>query len=284
MPSTAHSSDLPLSPSVPPHGSASLQGGKRTQSALPPREIPIVTVITVTFNAAQHLEQTILSILNQTYVRYELIIIDGGSTDSTLSIIQKYDSRIDYWMSETDRGIYDAMNKAIFLAQGEWLSFMNAGDSFATNSTLEDVSSMFAQPEKAFLYSDVLLKDEFGHSRYHCNHRRRILNHQASIYRKLLHERYGAFLVANGVTISDYLFFSLIPLSLFLKVDSPIARYDLSGVSQRKSAVEQKFLIDRLINGMPKGRFILYFLLYYYYLKLKSLYFKLIRVNHSTDD
>ncbi len=100
---------------------------------------PKVSVITVVFNGEQFLESTILSVLNQTYDNVEYIIIDGESTDGTVDIIKKYEEEIDYWVSEKDAGIYDAMNKGIDIASGEWINFMNAGDTFYNNSILEDV-------------------------------------------------------------------------------------------------------------------------------------------------
>lgn len=97
---------------------------------------PLITVVTVVFNDVQHIEETILSVVNQTYPNIEYIIIDGGSTDGTVDIIKKYEERIAYWVSEPDKGIYDAMNKGIQKAMGEWINFMNAGDVYAANDVL----------------------------------------------------------------------------------------------------------------------------------------------------
>lgn len=72
---------------------------------------PIISIITISYNAVKDIESTILSVLNQTYPNIEYIIIDGGSTDGTLDIIKKYEDKITYWVSEPDKGIYDAMNK-----------------------------------------------------------------------------------------------------------------------------------------------------------------------------
>lgn len=98
-----------------------------------------ITVITVVYNAKNDLEKTILSVLSQTYPNIEYIIIDGGSTDGTLDIIKKYKSKITYWISEPDEGIYDAMNKGINLATGKWINFMNAGDIFFDKYVIERI-------------------------------------------------------------------------------------------------------------------------------------------------
>jgi len=96
----------------------------------------LVTIVTVTYNAEDLLEETILSVINQTYDNIEYIIIDGASTDGTVDIIKKYEDHIDYWVSEPDGGIYYAMNKGIEKATGKWINFMNAGDTFFDTETV----------------------------------------------------------------------------------------------------------------------------------------------------
>ena len=98
-----------------------------------------ISVVTVCYNAADTIERTMLSVLNQTYHDIEYIIIDGGSTDGTVDIIRKYADKIAYWVSEPDKGIYDAMNKGIKVATGEWINFMNAGDYYYSNEVLKNV-------------------------------------------------------------------------------------------------------------------------------------------------
>lgn len=92
--------------------------------------MPKVSIITVVYNGEKELENTILSVIRQTYDNLEYIIVDGGSTDNTINIIKKYANKISYWISEPDKGIYDAMNKGIDVANGEWLLFRNCGDYF----------------------------------------------------------------------------------------------------------------------------------------------------------
>lgn len=112
-----------------------------------------ITVVTVTFNAGSLLEKTIKSVVSQSYDNYEYIIIDGGSTDNTLEIINKHNDSISYFESEPDDGIYHAMNKGIDRATGVWTIFMNAGDEFADNSVLDKVSEQLDE-EYDFVYGD----------------------------------------------------------------------------------------------------------------------------------
>ena len=117
------------------------EGGLRTQGYFKKSydSKPLISVITVVFNGEQYIEQTIQSVIGQTYDNVEYIIIDGGSNDGTLDIIKRYESQTDYWVSEKDNGIYDAMNKGIGVASGKWINFMNAGDSFYNNKVLSEV-------------------------------------------------------------------------------------------------------------------------------------------------
>ena len=104
---------------------------------------PLISVITVVFNGVKTIEHTIKSVIEQTYDNVEHIIIDGGSTDTTLRILHKYDEHIDYWVSENDAGIYDAMNKGIALANGDFIGMLNADDYFADASALAEIVLQF---------------------------------------------------------------------------------------------------------------------------------------------
>lgn len=103
-------------------------------------ERTLFSIVTVCYNAVLDIEKTILSVLNQTYQNIEYIIVDGGSTDGTLDIINKYKNNISILISEPDKGVYDAMNKGIMRANGQWINFMNAGDTFASNQVLFEIS------------------------------------------------------------------------------------------------------------------------------------------------
>ena len=114
-----------------------------------------ITIVTITYNADEFLEKTILSVIEQDYQFVEFIIIDGGSQDGTVDIIKKYEKYITYWISEPDRGIYDAMNKGIDVATGEWINFMNAGDTFFENGTISNVSREF-DDQHELICGDIL--------------------------------------------------------------------------------------------------------------------------------
>ena len=120
-----------------------------------------ITIVTVTYNCSRILEKTIKSVISQTYKEIEYIIVDGGSTDGTIEIIKKYDSKIAKWISEPDKGIYDAMNKGIDMATGEWINFMNAGDMFYSNITL---SNIFNKDYSGFdfIYGDRIYVNKDG--------------------------------------------------------------------------------------------------------------------------
>lgn len=109
---------------------------------------PLFSIITVTYNAASTLPPTIASVMEQTCDLYEMIVVDGASTDGTLDLLREYTNANLRWISEPDKGIYDAMNKSIAMAEGEYLIFLNAGDRFASSETLQ-------------LLADAAMDDDF---------------------------------------------------------------------------------------------------------------------------
>lgn len=122
---------------------------------------PITSIITVTYNAEKVLEKTILSIVNQTaFQNIEYIIIDGSSKDNTLALIKKYETKISKWISEPDKGIYDAMNKGLKLATGDFVWFINAGDEIFEPDTLEKI--LLLSPNADIYYGETLEMTEAG--------------------------------------------------------------------------------------------------------------------------
>jgi len=123
---------------------------------------PLISIITVTFNAVNVLESTILSIIHQTFTDFEYIIVDGNSSDGTQDIIKKYKDKISKILIENDNGLYDAMNKAIRIAEGEYLWFLNAGDQMFDDYTLLNLFKH--EPIADIIYSDTLVVTYEGHS------------------------------------------------------------------------------------------------------------------------
>lgn len=120
-------------------GEGGLRKKGQFKSTLPNK--PLISVITVVLNSHQYIEDTMQSVINQTYDNVEYIVIDGGSTDGTLDIIRKYDPFIDYWTSKPDNGIYYAMNLGIDLASGDWINFINSADKFFDVHAIEQILS-----------------------------------------------------------------------------------------------------------------------------------------------
>lgn len=117
---------------------------------------PLISIITVVFNGEKYLEQTIRSVLDQTYKNIEYIIIDGGSTDKTLDIIKKHEQNICFWISEADKGIYDAMNKGIRKAKGEYIGLINSDDFYEP-----DALEIIVQKINEFPNTDVFFGDMY---------------------------------------------------------------------------------------------------------------------------
>ena len=125
---------------------------------------PKFSIITVTYNAEKVLEDTIQSVIFQTYRNVEYIIVDGASKDHTLEIVHKYRNRINKVISEPDKGLYDAMNKGIQLATGDYLCFLNAGDKFHDSETLQKiVHTLKGQELPDVIYGETAIVDEEGH-------------------------------------------------------------------------------------------------------------------------
>lgn len=114
-----------------------------------------MSIITICYNAKTEIERTMLSILNQTYLYIEYIVIDGGSKDGTVDVINRYKDRLSYFVSEPDKGIYDAMNKGVKVATGEWVLFINGGDALLCNDTLETFFASYEDKGEALITGNI---------------------------------------------------------------------------------------------------------------------------------
>lgn len=123
---------------------------------------PVFSVITVTYNAERWLENTIISIIGQTYDQMEYIIIDGKSTDKTVEIIKEYTSHLSFWISEPDLGLYDAMNKGLQKATGDYVWFINAGDTIYANDTVQKMVNLIGKESSLpdILYGETAIVNE----------------------------------------------------------------------------------------------------------------------------
>lgn len=165
------------------------------------RRRPLVTILTVVFNGVKTLEQTILSVINQSYDNIEYIILDGGSTDGTLEIIRKYEDVIDYWVSESDKGIYDAMNKGIALCQGSIIGIINS-DDFYLPQAINTVVNSYLEHGEAVYHGDLLIVDDRRDKQW-CKRpssdpsliysHRMPVNHPSMFVSTSLYKRFGMF-------------------------------------------------------------------------------------------
>lgn len=209
---------------------------------------PKISIITIVLNNKEFLEYTIQSVSTQVFTNYEYIVIDGGSTDGTKELIKNSKGKIDYWVSEPDRGIYDAMNKGAKLAKGEWLIFLNAGDRFANADVLSEIFELKNPETVDFIfgnwYTCSLLKDPDLLYPGTASYERGAILHQSVVYKRRLHDIYGYYLVTPKLIISDYIFFLCVPKDRVFYFNQPISINDNTGVSAAPWSYKQKLAID----------------------------------------
>lgn len=226
--------------------SCNIQGGLKTARHPAKKSTlgqPLVSVITVCLNSERYLEQTIQSVLDQTYDNIEYIIIDGGSRDNTVKIIKKYEDRIDYWSSEKDEGIFDALNKGHHIAQGDYVLYLNADDYLYDAHAIARIISLGLENgerpliiagQVMFAVGNILLEFVWPASQRVID-RYTVVAHQAvlinaNIYKNLYYNRY--FKMAGD---AEY-FFRLKRKGLFQVkfVPSIISVYRVGGITDKR--------------------------------------------------
>jgi len=161
--------------------------------------VPTVSIVTVCLNDAAGLARTISSVARQTFSDYELVVVDGGSTDGSVDVVRANGAVVTDWVSEKDAGIYDAQNKGVRRARGEWIIFLNAGDALASDDALARFFE--GAPAEDVLYGDVVWEEKDGRRRVDAQpdvltlefFMRTNLPHQATAVRRALLERLGPY-------------------------------------------------------------------------------------------
>ena len=203
--------------------------------------MPRISIITINYNDKVGLEKTILSVINQAFDDFEYIIIDGGSTDGSKDIIEKYQDKISYWVSEKDKGIYNAMNKGIVASRGEYLLFMNSGDVLIDDCNILEKSSEFLK-EDILAFDCFLIKNNQIVGRRTHIHQPTLFyvykygfKHQSTFIKRALFLNLGLYNESYKIA-GDYEFW----IRCFLKPDTtsksyqlPISIFELSGISQQ---------------------------------------------------
>lgn len=195
------------------------------------------SIITINFNDKVGLEKTLDSISNQTFKNFELIVIDGGSVDGSLEIIEKHAKIITNWVSEKDNGIYDAMNKGILKAKGEYLFFLNSGDRLWQSSTLDQVCSLNKTEDLVYgnylIYNDPKSYKSPMFIKFSDYWYKSVFCHQTVFIKKSLFEQYGLYNASLKV-VADWEFFVrcifLYQVS-YRYIDVDIAETDITGLS-----------------------------------------------------
>ncbi len=219
--------------------------------------LPLVSIITVVYNGEKYLKQTIQSVINQTYKNIEYIIIDGGSTDGTLDIIKKYEEYISFWVSEPDKGLYDAMNKGIGIAKGELIGMINSDDWYELDAVETMINAYKDNPTKTIFHADRYDVHENGNktvkkfhpSEFKFKYYGMTYNHPSMFITK---EEYKKHLYNTNLrALADYQFILetfLRDSSLLFYIEQPIVNYRLDGISAQMSlnrALQEGFIARR---------------------------------------
>ena len=200
-----------------------------------------LSIITINYNNANGLLKTIESVLIQNFKNFEYIIIDGASTDDSVTTIKQYENSIDYWVSEPDKGIYNAMNKGLKKASGDYVLFMNSGDLLYNKNVLQRVFNAIL-PKDELLYGDVLLKHELNNWERIQEHPQKppfsyflkeTICQQACFIKRQLFDDIFYFNESYKICADwEFLIYAIyIKKVNFKKLDTIVAIYDMEGVS-----------------------------------------------------
>ncbi|MGN6179198.1 MAG: glycosyltransferase family 2 protein [Mucilaginibacter sp.] len=243
---------------------------------------PILSVITIVYNNVKDIERTILSVVNQTYQNIEYIIIDGLSNDGTLDVIHKYENRIARIISEKDEGIYDAMNKGLAIATGDYVIFMNSGDEFFDPAT---VAAVFASADNADIYyGETEMIDDNGQSLGQRRHKApkqfnwrsfkygMSVSHQAIYIKRSLVEPYDRQYQLSADI--DWILRIARKAKTIVNVNRYVAKYLVGGMSKKKhkqSLVERFNIMKKHYGLLPTvfNHVVIAFNLGWYWLKNK---------------
>lgn len=218
------------------------------------------SIITINLNNAVGLKKTIESVISQTFPNFEYIVIDGDSNDGSKDIIQQYHSQITYWVSEKDSGIYNAMNKGIKVAKGEFILFLNSGDYLVNECILEDAAKLI-QSDKDICTGDIFL-DNGKEIQLYKNPdvvsaelmMLRTITHQSTFINTNLFRVYGEYDESFKI-VSDWAFFLdmlILKNKKYQRIPIPVAVFDTSGISMNPTHLdlhlkERKQVLERLI-------------------------------------
>ena len=196
---------------------------------------PLLSLITIVYNGESFISETIESVLNQKDSRCEYIIIDGGSNDSTLEVINQYKESIDLIISEKDDGIYDALNKGVKLSSGYIIGFIHCGD-YLNKNALNNVLDTFKKNNADIVYGDINELDDNKIRRNHADHsqlkEKMSIFHPATFIKRDIYQKYGIYSLKYKIA-SDYelLLEFYIQGKLFVHIKEPIVTFRLGGIS-----------------------------------------------------
>lgn len=243
---------------LPPNPGRRGEGGLRLKGLFS-RSIagkPLISIVTIVFNGAAYLEQTIASVINQTYNNIEYIIIDGASTDGSQEIIKKYESCISYWLSEPDQGIADAMNKGVQLSVGDYVLLLHADDYLLASDVIASaVQYLEGRPLIAAysLYYEHDGQRQPAHPKpwnWRMNFKTSLL-HQAVICHRELFEQIGGFDIKFRIAMDYDFFLRAYRQDIDVKyVDIPLSVMRRTGVSSQtdKVSLRKRFLEERAVH------------------------------------